>query len=459
MLSSLRHMFRHLSTALPLLLLFGCSKEEPMSTPDAAVVDASRPDSSRPDLGIPDAGGEDSAVPDTSVPDTSVADAAIDAGVDAGADLRTWTATAVRVEHRDSERARFPSIALFAGGAGVSTWLQIDIEFNNTDIWANQYATDTSWDNEAIIDGLLGPPDNGPRLFADANGGRAIATWTQFLNTFHYAYAALYDVTGGWSTALPVSAINQMPLRPQAALVAGGGARFVYEDDQGSSVWTSRLVGPSWSTAVDIGGGMPVSNVVMTTSTVAWVRNGTELIVGGGAPVRTGNEIRALAAAGDVLVYVESNAMHDSVRAGAAGTLIGETASHAIDPSTLRFARGPNGHGIVVWRDAGGLEAALLLDDGSWGPVVPIDMTDVLPGGVAVDRLGNGMVVCTRGGSVVTAQRLFAGEWQPPEIISRPGQSGDQPDVAIDGAGNAMAVWSEKDPALIIESIFSRRYE
>jgi hypothetical protein len=68
---------------------------------------------------------------------------------------------------------------------------------------------------------------------------------------------------------------------------------------------------------------------------------------------------------------------------------------------------------------------------------------------VAVDAGGNAVAIWERhvgGEEIVEAtERPAGGEWSEPEVISLPGEEGEQSQVAIDAAGNAIAVWVTGD--------------
>jgi PKD domain len=68
---------------------------------------------------------------------------------------------------------------------------------------------------------------------------------------------------------------------------------------------------------------------------------------------------------------------------------------------------------------------------------------------VAVDSAGNAIAIWERhvgGEEVVEAsERPAGGDWSEPETLSLPGEEGEQSQVAIDAAGNAIAVWVTGD--------------
>ncbi len=100
----------------------------------------------------------------------------------------------------------------------------------------------------------------------------------------------------------------------------------------------------------------------------------------------------------------------------------------------------PNGSNTVVqsaWRPAGG----------SWGATQDVSA----PGGhaftpqVAFDGAGNALAVWTRSNGAneiaQAAWRTAGGIWQPAQDLSAAGQDASYPQVAVNGAGTAVVVW------------------
>lgn len=77
---------------------------------------------------------------------------------------------------------------------------------------------------------------------------------------------------------------------------------------------------------------------------------------------------------------------------------------------------------------------------------------------VAVDPAGNAVAIWERhvGGEeiVEASQRPAGGDWSEPEVLSLPGEEGQQSQVAIDASGNAIAVWitGESSPGFVVRS-------
>ena len=85
------------------------------------------------------------------------------------------------------------------------------------------------------------------------------------------------------------------------------------------------------------------------------------------------------------------------------------------------------------------------------------EVVDGLPQ-VAVDPAGNAVAVWERhvGGEeiVEASERPAGGDWSEPEVLSLPGEEGQRSRVAIDASGNAIAVWitGESSPDCVVRS-------
>ena len=115
------------------------------------------------------------------------------------------------------------------------------------------------------------------------------------------------------------------------------------------------------------------------------------------------------------------------------------------------------GNAVVVWpRAAGGettLEAIERPAGGEWSQPVPLSdpAEDEEPGQahVALDEAGNAVAIWMAFGgldsAIRTVVRPAGGEWSDPEDLSAVGKSGSAPDLAMNAAGDAVAVWTGFD--------------
>jgi hypothetical protein len=124
------------------------------------------------------------------------------------------------------------------------------------------------------------------------------------------------------------------------------------------------------------------------------------------------------------------------------------------------LAVAPNGDAMVVWSEQGGSDERVhairyLAATGTWSGVATISPSgrDGDECDVAVDPAGNAIVIWT--GSDGTAEIIQAARytratdtWSIPTELSATGEDADDPLVAFDSAGNATAIWERETGSL-----------
>jgi hypothetical protein len=161
--------------------------------------------------------------------------------------------------------------------------------------------------------------------------------------------------------------------------------------------------------------------------------------------------------AGDAFaIWTRSGAVQAAQRA-AGGTwgAAQDISASCIAAQALQLAVSPAGGAVAVWEcQKGGntiVQASTRARGGSWSP--PHDLSragqDAHVPQVALDRAGDALAVWARSnGTDVIVQAAFRrtnGAWLPAEDVSRGGLDVDRPDVALDAAGNGIAVWQSSD--------------
>ena len=128
-----------------------------------------------------------------------------------------------------------------------------------------------------------------------------------------------------------------------------------------------------------------------------------------------------------------------------------------VDARGVELAVSRAGRAVVVWECPKGgntiVQAATRRPGGSWS--APHDLSapghDAHAPQVTLDRAGDALAVWARsnGTDVIlqAALRRANGEWAAPANVSGPGLDVDQPDVALNAAGNGVAVWQSSDGA------------
>ena len=126
----------------------------------------------------------------------------------------------------------------------------------------------------------------------------------------------------------------------------------------------------------------------------------------------------------------------------------------AVDP---QVAVDDSGNAVAVWRRFDGSNTVIQssrLTAGGVGWSTPVDLSvageDADLQQVSMDGSGNAVAVWQRfdgSNTVIQSSRLAAGgvNWSTPENLSLPGQYAYNPHVAVDGSGNAVAIWQRYD--------------
>jgi hypothetical protein len=106
------------------------------------------------------------------------------------------------------------------------------------------------------------------------------------------------------------------------------------------------------------------------------------------------------------------------------------------------------GDAIAIWHRGGpfggAVQAAFRPVDGTWQRPVQVSEIGFDPQ-IAFDAQGNALAVWEHYDGenyiVQSASRPVGGEWQAPVNVSEAGETAERPQVAVDGEGNAVAVW------------------
>jgi len=176
----------------------------------------------------------------------------------------------------------------------------------------------------------------------------------------------------------------------------------------------------------------------------------------------------ALDRAGDAVVVWQQAHGHKEVIESATRPA-GGAWSRPVDLSAPGRVEGPEvavdskGEAVAVWVHSRGaryvIQSATLPVDGTWS--APADLavatTDTRRPQVAVDEAGDAVAVWQqiRGGNdaILAVTRPAGGAWSAPAVLSAPGQNARGPQVALDQFGDAVAVWQRSNGHhLIVQS-------
>ena len=326
-----------------------------------------------------------------------------------------------------------------------------------------------------------------PQVAFDGQGN-AIAVWSRFDGTNLIVQAAARAAGGSFGAPQDLSAAGQKAGFPEVAVDGQGNAIAVWSRFDGTNFIVqaaARAAGGSFGAPQDLsaaGQKAGFSQVAVDgqgNAIAVWSRfDGTNFIVQAAARAAGGSfgAPQDLSAAGQkagfsqVAVDGQGNAIAVWHRFDAGTNTIVQAAARAAGgsfgaPQDLSAA-GQNasfpevavdrqGNAIAVWRRFDGtnfiVQAAARAAGGSFG--APQDLSAAGQNAsfpeVAVDGQGNAIAVWQRFDGtnfiVQAAARAAGGSFGAPQDLSAAGQKANDPQVAVDGQDNAIAVWSRSN--------------
>jgi PKD domain len=333
------------------------------------------------------------------------------------------------VAGRDAEE---PDVGIDAAGNAVAVWRRHD-----GSKYIVQSATKPAggaW-QEPVNLSAAGETAKEPRLAVNA-AGDAVAIWTRFDGLDFIVQAAVRPAGGGWQAALPLSAAGQDAEEPRVAIDSAANAVALWSRYDGSRfvVQSARRFAGTWEKPLDVS---------------AAGQNAEEPQV-------------ALGSAGSaVAIWSRFDGAKDVVQAaaGSGGAWgppadLSEAGKNAAEP---QVAVDPAGNAVAVWTRQKSPSDVVLSSSrpagGSWGPAVPLSAPgdDAEAPQVSLDPDGDAIAVWSRTDAtprvIQGSERPVGGGWLPPALISVVGQSANEPQVASDSVGNAVAVWARENGA------------
>ena len=301
-----------------------------------------------------------------------------------------------------------------------------------------------------------------PQVAVDGQGN-AIAVWQRFDGTSSIVQAAVLAVGGSFGAPQDVSAAGQHAYDPQVAVDGRGNAIAVWSASNGTNFIVqaaARAAGGSFGVPQDVSAagqdaGFPQVAVDGRGNAIAvWSRfDGTNFIMQAAARVAASRRCRR----------------YFTPKRGGSFGAPQDLSAAGQDAFNPQVAFDGQGNAIAVWHrfDAGTntiVQAAARVAasrrrrryftpkrGGSFG--APQDLSAAGQSAsfseVAVDGRGNAIAVWRRFDGTNTivqaAVRAAGGSFGAPQDLSAAGQKAGFPEVAVDGRGNAIAVWQRFD--------------
>ena len=359
--------------------------------------------------------------------------------------------TAQLIEINDVGTAWFPQVAINSSGNGVAVWYQGDGTRDN--IWSNSYELGTGWGTAQLIE----TDNTGSALYPQVaidSGGNAIAVWYQYDGTRFNIWSNRYVAGTGWGIAQLIESDNTGNAHtPQVAIDSSGNAIAVWLHYDGLryNVCSNRYeVGTGWGTA--------------------------QLIENDNAGRAYNPQVAINSSGNAVAVWYQSDGSRDNICSnsyelgtgwGTAQLIETDDAGNAFAP---QVAIDSSGNAIAVWYQYDAVRHNIwsnrYVSGTGWGATAQLIETnnaeDARSPQVAIDSSGNAIAVWVQDDGSrdnIWSNKYVEGTgWGTAQLIETDNTGrADNPQIAIDSNGNAIAVWVQSDGAG--DNIWSNRYE
>ncbi len=330
-------------------------------------------------------------------------------------------------------------IAIDGSGNVVAVWLRFDADSNN--IAQSSWSDDGGASWTAPVN-LSDPGEwaSNVRVAVDGSGvGHAVWHRSDGSNT-RVQYSRSVDGGVNWSDPVNLSTAGDNSRNPEFTLDGSGSLIAVWRGDNGDYdiIQSSRSTnsGASWSTPVDL-------------SLTGQDANSPRVSADG-----SGNAVAVWRRSDGDNNMIQSSRSSNGGLSWSTPENLSESGQDADDP---RIAVDGSGNAVAVWRRSDGNDdivqsSRLVAGGASWSTPVnvsPAGIQSATPR-IAIDGSGNAVAVwrlADVGGTIIQSSRLAAGgsSWSTPEQLSVSGFSSDNPQVAANGSGNAVAVWQQSN--------------
>jgi len=405
-----------------------------------------------------------------------------------GAAAAPGWATAEPIDWQQTD-ASAPHVATNPTGTTMVVWEQDEGSTRN--IWANRHVAGVGWGTPTIIDRDTGYASG---AFVGIDGqGDAIAVWLQYVGGVRNVVANRYEPASGWGTPAVVDDTPNEMFGLDFAMSRTGHAVAAWHDlgVPGLAIYATRYTpGTGWDTptlletstvqasypavAVDRGG----------NATAAWQQGGALLgsryavSLGWGSPQQIdpgdiGSDLGiAMDDAGNAIAVWNrvNSTFRTSLFASRYVVGVGWGTPVALEAGTgdtldPQIAITPSGDAVVVWRQAGttvrDIRANTYTVGGGWGTETLLAAQESTEPEVAVSPDGTATAVWSQMDGIrdnVWANRYVVGAgWGSAELIETENTGNAfNPEVAMDGQGNAIAVWQYQTG--VRSSIWANRF-
>lgn len=347
--------------------------------------------------------------------------------------VNTGWGTAELIESSDTHAATFPQIAMYEDAA-IATWKQSDGVAES--IWSNRYSNNGGWGNAELIESINTDVVTVPQIAMDPSGN-ALVVWTQSDGAEVVLWSNTYTEGSGWTGEELVSNNDFGPVEsPKVNMDVAGNGVLVWSQSDGTanSIWANRyLANTGWQTAARI----------ESSDDEAYF------------PVVEIN------AAGDALaVWFQTDGASYNIVSNYFTVAAGWGAESAVESSSaselsnLRLGISDVGRAVVVWRRSDGIRNNIwsnhYTEQAGWSEGELIETDDVsnaFTPQLAMDAAGNALAVWRHHDGAVQniwTNRFVGGSWAAP-VLLEDDDTGNaiKPKIAMNRQGKAVVVWRQ----------------
>ena len=351
----------------------------------------------------------------------------------------------------DIRHASNPQIAIDQNGDAVAVWVQSD---GVTNIYSNRFTkSSNSWGTVTIIEtGTLEALQ--PQIAVEKNGD-AIAVWVQSDGTRYNIYSNRFTKSSNsWGTEEMIEIEGESAFQPQIAIDQNGDAIAVWEQSDGTiyNIYSNRFTKASNSWGSE--------NVIETGIGAAFQ---PQIAID-----KSGDAIAVWEQSDGIRSRIYSNSYNKESHSWDTEVVIGSTVSLLLEPAHV--AVNQNGDAVVVWTSEDSLGVNNIYSNryskisNSWGTEEAIETgtSDASQPQIAMDDNGNALSVWRQYDG--TAMSIYSNRfsstsnsWSTEEFIETGTVHAQNPQIAIDSRGNAIAVWSQIN--ISVYSIYSNIFK
>lgn len=328
-----------------------------------------------------------------------------------------------------------PQVGIDAAGNATAVWREALADHTRNAVWASHYSAAGAWSAPATIDNAVGS-SSPPQLAIAPNGTALVAFGQSESNQGGGQLLVTNRFTGTWGTPTTVSSPGQGPDKPFVALGDDGAAAVVFTASDGT-------LPRAWAARSSVTGAWDAPMIMKSTAQPGWAPSVT--VSTNGDAVMTWTETEG--AFSDTSVWASRNQggvwSAPSRISSDVGAVLG----------SILVGTDSSGDVLAVWsqRVAGRYtmrSARMTASTGTWSAPVTVDdgTRDVTAPHLAVDAAGDAVAVWFETDHGVVASRFASATstWAKPIVIQAKSTGVvwfPIPDVGIDASGNAVATW------------------